>query len=73
MIEILKKIVHEYGWIHTSIGLIGNAAFFIGSILFLPHFEAYKTTGIWLFIIGSFLMMIGSVGVFLVNLWKDDR
>jgi len=36
--------------------------FFVGGILFLPAFEACKTIGVWGFIIGSFLMLIGAVG-----------
>lgn len=41
-------------------------------MLFLPRFEAYETIGVWLFIGGSFFMLIGSVGQFLVGLWKGD-
>lgn len=65
----LQVLVEDYGWIHLSLGWMGNAAFFIGSILFLPQFEAYKTIGVWLFIVGAFLMWIGSSGRVLVSLW----
>jgi hypothetical protein len=70
--QILKVLVHDYGWIHLSIGLLGNAAFFVGSILFLPQFEPYKVTGVWLFIIGSLGMLIGSIGQILVNLLSQQ-
>ena len=70
MPSTLKKLVQEFGWIHLSLGLIGNIAFFAGSILFLPALKAFKTVGVWLFILGSFLMMIGALGRFLVDLWE---
>ena len=66
----LKTIVKDYGWIHLSLGLFGNAMFFAGSLLFLPAFEEYKTLGVWLFIFGSFFMLIGAVGSLLVGIYK---
>jgi|TARA_R100000049_G_scaffold5302_1_gene15179 hypothetical protein len=36
--------------------------FFVGSVFFLLAFDSYQTLGVWLFIIGSFLMMIGALG-----------
>lgn len=68
----LKVLVKEYGWIHLSLGLFGNIAFFIGSILFLPRFEPFKTAGVWLFIVGAFFMMIGAIGRLLVDIWEND-
>lgn len=65
-------LVQDYGWIHLSLGWLGNAAFFIGSILFLPQFEAHKTIGVWLFIVGAFLMWVGSSGRVLVSIWDKD-
>ncbi|AKH42209.1 hypothetical protein FHS61_003026 [Altererythrobacter atlanticus] len=62
MAHPIRILLQEYGWIHGGIGLTGNLAFFVGSILFLPHFEEYKTTGVWLFIAGSFLMLLGAIG-----------
>ena len=62
MSDTLRLIVKDYGWIHTSLGLVGNVMFFIGSIFFLPSLSSYMTLGVWLFIIGSFLMMIGALG-----------
>ena len=66
----ISEVIHDFPWIHRVLGLTGNAAFFIGSILFF--FEALKTLGIWLFVIGSFLMLVGSVGEFLVR-WAERR
>ncbi|MGV0819370.1 YrhK family protein [Martelella sp. AMO21009] len=63
----IRTLVGEYGWIHLSLGLLGNIGFFVGSIFFLPSLEQYKTLGVWLFIVGSFFMLIGAVGRLLVD------
>ena len=59
--------------IHLTLGLLGNLTFFVGSALFLPALEEYKVLGVWLFIIGSFLMLIGSIGRFLVDIWEEEN
>ena len=68
-----RTLVQEYGWVHTGLGLLGNVSFFAGSILFLPAFAPWKTTGVWLFIVGSFLMLIGALGNLLVKVWETDE
>ncbi|WP_225741702.1 YrhK family protein [Halospina sp. K52047b] len=68
----IKVLVQDYSWVHLTLGLLGNLTFFIGSALFLPSLEAYKVLGVWLFIIGSFLMLIGSIGRFLVDIWEEE-
>ncbi|SDK11588.1 YrhK family protein [Microbulbifer yueqingensis] len=73
MRKLIKTIVEDYGWVHLSLGLLGNVGFFVGSILFLPQLEPYKVIGVWLFIVGSFLMLIGSLGRALVELLEDDQ
>jgi len=73
MKELIKTIVKDYEWIHLTLGLIGNFAFIIGSVFFLPRFEAYMTLGVWLFIIGSTLMFLGSFGTLLVKIWDKDH
>ena len=65
MPRTLDQLVTDYDWVHTLLGLVGNVAFFVGSIFFL--FESLKTPGVWLFIIGSFGMLIGSVGRVVVD------
>ncbi|RKF22562.1 hypothetical protein D6851_04915 [Altericroceibacterium spongiae] len=73
MIELLRLIVKDYGWIHGTIGLVGNCAFFIGSIFFLPDFEAWKTAGVWLFIGGSLLMLVGAAGDLAVKFFDSSE
>lgn len=69
--SIIKVLVQDFSWVHLGLGMLGNAAFFVGSIFFLPTFERMKTIGVWLFIVGAFLMLIGSCGRLLVSLWDE--
>ncbi|MDF3352087.1 YrhK family protein [Sulfitobacter sp. KE34] len=73
----LKTLVQEYGWIHTGLGLLGNVAFFVGSVVFLPSlakWEAvgveWQTVGVWLFLFGAFLMLVGTAGNLLVKIYE---
>ncbi|SFR54150.1 YrhK family protein [Halogeometricum limi] len=67
--DALRVFFDDYEWIHTSLGIIGNFLFFVGSIMFL--YESLKRLGIWLFIVGSFLMLVGAVGQGLVRYARD--
>ncbi len=60
--RIACKPVRDHAWIHATVGLVGNLLFVIGSVLFLPPLEAYRVCGVWLFIIGSALMLVGGAG-----------
>ena len=71
MSELLRVIVKDYGWIHRGLGVGGNLAFLVGSVLFLPQFEPWKVTGVWLFIIGAALMLVGALGEFFVNRYEN--
>ncbi len=69
----LKTLVQDYGWIHTAIGAVGNFIFFIGSIFFLPSFKSMLVLGVWLFITGSLLMMMGAIGEFVVKIYEAEE
>ena len=73
MKSLIKTIVQDYGWIHTAIGAIGNFIFFIGSIFFLPNFHSMLVLGVWLFIIGSLLMMMGAIGEIFVKIYDAEE
>jgi hypothetical protein len=73
MKNLLKTVVQDYGWIHTAIGAIGNFIFFIGSIFFLPSFHSMLVVGVWLFITGSLLMMMGAIGEFFVKIYEGEE
>ncbi len=49
----------------SMLGLMGNGAFFLGSVLFL--WESLTKLGTWLFILGSLCMLIGSANSFIVR------
>jgi hypothetical protein len=66
--KLVALLVQDYGWIHRGLGLLGNLAFVAGSVLFLPRFSAQQTLGVWLFIVGSSLMLVGGAGEFAVRL-----
>ena len=68
MTNPIRVVVQDFGWIHIGLGLVGNITFVVGSVFFLPALQAYMTLGVWLFIVGSALMAIGSLGELLVRL-----
>ena len=55
-----KSFIREFPAVHLAIGVIGNVIFFVGSVLFVWH--STEAVAIWLFIIGSFGMMLGAIG-----------
>ena len=59
---MLQTLVREFPYIHKGIGLVGNTCFFVGSVLFFKMFRDYYTFAVWLFVIGSFGMLLGTVG-----------
>ena len=56
----IRDFIENNPWVHTAIGLFGNASFFVGSVFFL--FESLQRAGVWLFIAGSAGMLIDRVG-----------
>ncbi|WNO53823.1 YrhK family protein [Stakelama saccharophila] len=59
---MLKTLVRDYPYIHLALGLVGNACFLIGSVLFFKRFEELHHLAVWLFVIGSAGMLIGAMG-----------
>jgi len=64
----IGEFLGDFPWVHLGLGLVGNAAFFVGSVLFF--WESTMTAAIWLFVIGSLGMLIGSLGELLVKVEK---
>jgi hypothetical protein len=56
----VEFFIREFPAVHLAIGVVGNVIFFVGSVLFIWHVT--EVVAIWLFIIGSFGMMLGAVG-----------
>ncbi|GAB3567883.1 hypothetical protein GCM10027445_16890 [Amycolatopsis endophytica] len=55
-----REFVREFPTVHLAIGVVGNIVFFVGSVLFVS--PSLELLAIWLFIIGSFGMMLGAIG-----------
>lgn len=69
--RIVSATVRRYEWVHTGIGMAGNLTFFVGSLLFLR--EATQDAGVWLFIVGSAGMFVGSVGAAAVRHHREHH
>lgn len=67
----LHMLVSDYEWVHICLGLIGNLAFLVGSFLFFS--ESTKQIALWLFVIGSSGMLIGSIGSAAVRYERKQR
>lgn len=68
--RVITGFIRDFRWIHLGLGLLGNLAFFVGSIFFL--WESWMRVGTWLFIGGSAGMLIGSIGEALVR-WEKRQ
>lgn len=64
----IGAILHDFPWLHLGIGLFGNAMFVVGSVLFFD--KSVMTLAIWLFVVGSLGMFLGSAGELLVRIEK---
>lgn len=54
------------------LGILGNVAFVAGSVLFFKRFEQWYTLAVWLFVVGSSLMLVGALGSGLKKLWQVE-
>jgi len=65
----IRTLVQQYEHIHTTIGIVGNLLFVVGSILFFKAFEQFYTLAVWMFVVGSVCMLIGAIGSGLRRFW----
>lgn len=61
----VRRFVHQYPLVHLGIGLFGNSTFFVGSVLFF--WTRTEPIGVWLFVLGSLGMLVGSIGEALIR------
>lgn len=62
-----RRLANDFSWFHQGLGVLGCVSFFVGGVLFLWK-DPLQLVGVWLFIVGSFGMLIGNIGSFLVQL-----
>ena len=58
--SLLTLFFKDYEWVHICLGILGNFLFLVGSFMFFS--DTWQYDGTWLFVIGSALMLIGSIG-----------
>ncbi len=63
--------LRDFPWVHLGLGLMGNTLFVVGSVMFF--WKSVNTLAIWLFVLGSLGMLLGSVGELLVRVEKRRR
>ena len=55
----LGTFVFRFPVVHLGVGILGNALFLVGTVLFLT---GDQDVGVWLFLAGSSGMFLGSLG-----------
>ncbi len=68
---MLRRLIKDFPMVHATIGLVGNATFVAGSILFFERFDA-RTLGVWLFVAGSSFMFLGAAGDWLLKYYRFE-
>jgi hypothetical protein len=63
----LAAMVRRFPQVHLGIGLLGNALFITGTVLFIVKMESI---GLWFFLTGSSGMFLGSLGELLRNVGR---
>lgn len=56
----ISRLIGDFRRVQMGLGLIGNLLFFVGGACFLYQ-GLIKDIGVWLFMVGSFGMLIGSL------------
>lgn len=67
----LSLLLSRFEWVHTGIGILGNTLFVVGSVCFL--WDSLKQEAVWLFIVGSTLMLTGALGAGIIKVWRVEH
>lgn len=67
---MIRTLVLDYEHVHAAFGIAGNLLFVVGSVLSFKAFDQYYAVAVSLFVIGSALMLIGSLGNGLRRRWE---
>ncbi len=70
---MLRTLVTDYQYIHLALGILGNALFVIGSILFFDQFQSLHRLAVWLFTLGSAGMLLGALGKAAKDLYEARK
>ncbi len=66
-----RYLLQDFPFIHLIIGGFGNTAFLVGSVCFL--FPSLERIALWLFVLGSLGMFVGSLGEVFVRHARKSR
>ncbi|MFR9795691.1 YrhK family protein [Streptomyces sp. MS06] len=66
-----RYLIQDFPFIHLVIGGVGNTTFLVGSVFFL--FPSLERVALWLFVIGSFGMLVGTIGEAFVRHERKSR
>ncbi|WP_030377282.1 MULTISPECIES: YrhK family protein [unclassified Streptomyces] len=66
-----RYLLQDFPFIHLVIGGIGNTTFLIGSVFFL--FPSLERVALWLFVVGSLGMFVGTLGEVFVRHARKSR
>lgn len=69
--RFVREFVYQFPLIHPTVGMLGNTTFALGSVLFF--FPSLQRPALWLFIVGSFGMLLGSLGEAFVRYERHKR
>lgn len=67
---MIRTLVQDYEHVHIAAGIVGNLLFVVGSVLFFRAFDQYYTLAVSMFVVGSALMFLGSIGAGLRRMWE---
>ncbi len=67
--KAVRAFAQENFWVHTIIGILGNASFFAGMVLW--KLDTAMDLAMWLFIVGTGGMLIDTIGSAFAR-WERD-
>lgn len=65
----VSHFVRDFPQVHLGLGLFGNFLFVVGSIMFF--YPSVKTAAVWIFVVASVGMFLGSLGQMVVRIDKQ--
>ncbi|PPS90689.1 YrhK family protein [Streptomyces sp. MH60] len=66
-----RYLLQDFPFLHLIIGGFGNTTFLVGSVCFL--FPSLEKIALWLFVVGSLGMLVGTAGEAFVRHERKSR